>query len=52
MPLLNRAAEMQPEIAGWRRELHMNPELLFDVHKTAAFILDKLESFGCDGPVE
>ncbi len=48
MPLLNRAIEMQPEIAGWRRDLHMNPELLFDTLRTSAFVADKLKSFGCD----
>ena len=48
MPLLNRALEMQPEIAAWRRDLHMNPELLFDTHRTSAFVADKLKSFGCD----
>lgn len=48
MPLLNRASEMQEEVAGWRRQLHQNPELLFDVHETAAFVADKLKSFGCD----
>jgi amidohydrolase len=48
MPLLNDAVEMQPEIAGWRRELHMQPELLFDVHQTAAFVTEKLKRFGCD----
>ena len=48
MPLLNRALEMQPEIAAWRCGLHMNPELLFDTHWTSAFVADKLKSFGCD----
>ena len=48
MPLLNRAVELQPEIAAWRHELHMMPELLFDTHKTSAFVADKLKSFGCD----
>ena len=42
MPLLNRAAEMQDEIAGWRRRIHSQPELGFDVHKTAAFVAEKL----------
>lgn len=51
MPLLNRALELQPEIAGWRRELHMHPELLFDTHWTAAFVADKLKAFGCDDVV-
>ena len=48
MPILNRAAEMQDEIAGWRRELHTIPELGFDLVKTSAFVADKLRSFGCD----
>lgn len=48
MPILNRAAEMQDEIAGWRRELHAIPELGFDLFKTSAFVAEKLKSFGCD----
>ena len=48
MPILNRAAELQDEVAGWRRTLHQNPELNYDVHQTAAFVAQKLESFGCD----
>jgi hippurate hydrolase len=48
MPLLNRALELQPEIAGWRQELHRHPELLFDTHWTASFVAEKLVSFGCD----
>jgi hippurate hydrolase len=48
MPLLNRAAELQDEVSGWRRHLHAHPELMFDVHDTAAFVTDKLRAFGCD----
>ncbi len=48
MPILNRAAEMQEEISGWRRHLHQNPELNFDVFETAAFVTEKLKAFGCD----
>ncbi|MGN6585401.1 MAG: M20 aminoacylase family protein [Rhizobiaceae bacterium] len=48
MPILNRAAEMQDEIAGWRRHIHSNPELGFDVVKTAAFVEEKLKEFGVD----
>jgi amidohydrolase len=48
MPILNRAADMQEEIAGWRRHLHQNPELNFDVFETAAFVTEKLKAFGCD----
>ena len=36
------------EIAEWRRHLHRNPELLYDVHRTADFVAEKLRAFGCD----
>jgi len=48
MPVRNRFAELQPEIAAWRRHLHENPELLFDTVNTGAFVADKLRAFGCD----
>ncbi len=48
MPILNRAAEMQDEVAGWRRELHQMPELNFDLFKTSEFVAEKLKAFGCD----
>ncbi|RUZ52833.1 amidohydrolase [Mesorhizobium sp. M7A.F.Ca.US.007.01.1.1] len=49
--MLNRAAEMQDEVAGWRQHLHQTPELNFDVFKTAAFVTEKLKAFGCDDVV-
>lgn len=48
MPILNRVAEMQDEIAGWRRHLHTIPEILYEVHKTSAFVAERLREFGCD----
>jgi amidohydrolase len=48
MPILNRAAEMQDEISGWRRQIHQEPELGYDVFKTADFVATKLREFGCD----
>ena len=48
MPILNRVAEMQDEITAWRRHLHREPEIGFEVHKTAAFVAEKLSEFGCD----
>ncbi|MCP8884858.1 M20 family metallopeptidase [Devosia sp. XJ19-1] len=48
MPVLNRVAEFQPEIAAWRRDLHAHPEVLFEVHRTADFVAEKLRAFGCD----
>ena len=48
MPVKNRLAEMHDEITGWRRDFHEHPELLFDVHRTAARVADLLRSFGVD----
>lgn len=48
MPIKNRLAEMHSEITGWRRHLHAHPELQFDVHETAAFVVDRLREFGID----
>ncbi len=48
MPVLNRIAEFQPEIAAWRRDFHAHPEVLFDVHRTAGIVAEKLAEFGCD----
>ncbi|MBI1493305.1 M20 aminoacylase family protein [Halocynthiibacter styelae] len=48
MPVKNRFAEMHEEITGWRRHLHANPELMYDVHETAAFVVERLKEFGVD----
>lgn len=48
MPVKNRFAELLPEITAWRRDFHEHPELLFDVHRTAARVADLCRGFGCD----
>jgi amidohydrolase len=48
MPIVNRVADLHPEITAWRRDFHAHPELLYDVHRTAAAVAEKLKSFGCD----
>jgi len=48
MPIKNRLAEMHPEITAWRRDLHENPELMYDTHRTSGIVADKLREFGCD----
>ena len=42
MPIINSVAAMQDEIAAWRRDIHENPEILYDVHRTAGVVADKL----------
>jgi metal-dependent amidase/aminoacylase/carboxypeptidase family protein len=48
MPVRNRFAEMLPEITAWRRDLHENPEILFETHRTAGIVAEKLKEFGVD----
>ena len=48
MPIINRIHEFTDEVTAWRHDLHMNPELQYDVHRTAEIVADKLRSFGCD----
>ena len=52
MPPKNRFAELLPEITAWRRDFHEHPELLFEVHRTAARVAELCRSFGCDEVVE
>jgi hippurate hydrolase len=48
MPVINRIADFHAEIAGWRQDFHENPELQYDVHRTAARVAELLASFGVD----
>jgi amidohydrolase len=48
MPIVNRVADLHPEITAWRRDIHAHPELRYDVHRTAASVAEKLKGFGCD----
>lgn len=48
MPTKNRFAELHDEITAWRRDLHENPEILFETHRTSALVAEKLKEFGLD----
>lgn len=48
MPIINRFADLAEEITEWRRDIHAHPELLYDTHRTAAVVAEKLKSFGVD----
>ena len=48
MPIVNRVADLHADITEWRRDLHMHPELQYDVHRTAGSVAEKLKAFGCD----
>ncbi|MGR3758758.1 M20 aminoacylase family protein [Roseobacteraceae bacterium NS-SX3] len=46
MPVRNRFAELHGEITAWRHHLHENPELMYEVRGTAAFVVERLKEFG------
>nr|WP_314262018.1 M20 aminoacylase family protein [uncultured Devosia sp.] len=48
MPVLNRIAEFHDEIAAWRQDFHANPEILYEVVRTAGVVESKLREFGVD----
>ncbi|MDQ8732733.1 M20 aminoacylase family protein [Bradyrhizobium sp. LHD-71] len=48
MPIVNRVADLASDIAAWRQDIHAHPELLYEVHRTAAFVAERLKEFGCD----
>ncbi len=49
---VDRLDNLLPDIIEWRRDLHRHPELGYEVHRTAAFVAQKLREFGCDEIVE
>lgn len=48
MAVLNRFAELLPEITAWRHDIHEHPELQFDCERTAGVVEAKLKEFGVD----
>ena len=46
MPVINRIADFQAEMAGWRHDLHTHPETAFAEHRTGELVAQLLESFG------
>lgn len=48
MPILNRIADYQAEMTGWRRHLHRHPETAFEEVATAAFVAERLRAFGIE----
>jgi hippurate hydrolase len=46
MPVINRIAAFADEMKEWRHWMHRNPELQFECHKTAGFVVERLRDFG------
>ena len=48
MKIIKELEDLQPEMQNWRRDIHANPEIAFEEHRTAKIVADKLESFGIE----
>jgi amidohydrolase len=48
MPINNRIADFHADLTAWRRDIHANPEIAFEEHRTAALVAAKLEEFGIE----
>ncbi len=48
MPIINSIAAMHDRLTEWRRDIHAHPELGFEEHRTAKYVAEHLETFGCD----
>lgn len=46
MHSVGKFRDLQNEVTAWRHYLHENPELDYRLHNTAAFVAEKLASFG------
>jgi amidohydrolase len=49
--VLERARDLQDTIIGWRRDIHMHPELSFQEYRTARFVADRLAEMGIEAQV-
>ncbi len=48
MPIRSAIKDLVPDAQTWRREIHQNPGLMYDVEATAEFVAERLRAFGCD----
>lgn len=48
MEINQQIKELTPEVTSWRRDFHSHPELLYDVHRTAGIVAERLREFGVD----
>ena len=46
--ILNRVEPWRDELTEWRRDIHAHPETAFEETRTAAFVAEKLRSFGLE----
>ncbi|WP_207537098.1 M20 aminoacylase family protein [Sabulicella rubraurantiaca] len=48
MPVPNRLADLQPEMAEWRQDIHQHPELGYEERRTSDLVAAKLAEWGIE----
>ncbi len=48
MTMLDKANELKDQLVGWRREIHMHPELGFEERRTSRLVADTLREMGIE----
>lgn len=48
MTLIDTAHALSEQLVGWRRHLHMHPELSYQEHATSAFVRERLGDLGVE----
>jgi len=48
MPVINRIAEFQRDMAAWRHDIHRHPETAFEEKRTSDIVAAKLTEFGLE----
>jgi hippurate hydrolase len=48
MPIVNRIADLAPEMTEWRQDIHAHPELGLQEHRTSDLVAQKLASWGIE----
>ena len=48
MTMLDKANELKDQLVGWRREIHMRPELGFEERRTSRLVADTLREMGIE----
>ena len=51
-PLPKAVAVMLPDLIEWRHDFHRNPELMYDLPRTAGLVAERLLGFGFDEVIE
>jgi hippurate hydrolase len=51
-PLPNAVAAMLPDLIEWRHDFHRNPELMYELPRTAGLVAERLRAFGFDEVIE